>query len=81
MIQDDAPKIYGIETIDKTSTVYVTEGPFDSHSYAIRLLCVELMVISASGGLAILFGFMIMNHRNKEIVESNLQIQSIEATP
>ena len=30
MIQDDVPKIYGIETIDKTSTVYVTEGPFDS---------------------------------------------------
>jgi transcription elongation factor Elf1 len=30
MIQDEAPKAYGIETIDKTSTVYITEGPFDS---------------------------------------------------
>jgi len=30
MIRDDAPKVYGIETIDKTSTVYITEGPFDS---------------------------------------------------
>ena len=30
MIQEDAPKIYGLDTIDKTSSVYVTEGPFDS---------------------------------------------------
>ena len=30
MIQVEAPKAYGIETIDKTSTVYITEGPFDS---------------------------------------------------
>ena len=30
MIQDEAPKVYGIEKIDKTSTVYITEGPFDS---------------------------------------------------
>jgi len=30
MIQDEAPKAYGIETIDKKSTVYITEGPFDS---------------------------------------------------
>ena len=30
MIQEDAPKIYGLDTIDKKSTVYITEGPFDS---------------------------------------------------
>jgi len=30
MIQEDAPKIYGLDTIDKTSPVYITEGPFDS---------------------------------------------------
>ena len=30
MLNDDAPKVIGLEQIDKTKTVYVTEGPFDS---------------------------------------------------
>jgi transcription elongation factor Elf1 len=30
MLFDDAPKIYGLDTIDTKQTVYVTEGPFDS---------------------------------------------------
>lgn len=30
MLSDDAPKIYGLNTIKKNETVYVTEGPFDS---------------------------------------------------
>ena len=30
MINDDAPKIYGLDTIRKSSPVIVTEGPFDS---------------------------------------------------
>jgi transcription elongation factor Elf1 len=30
MLQEDAPKIYGLDTIDKKQSVYVTEGPFDS---------------------------------------------------
>ena len=30
MINDDAPKIYGMDTIRKSSPVFVTEGPFDS---------------------------------------------------
>jgi hypothetical protein len=30
MLNDDAPKIYGLDEIQKTETVYVTEGPFDS---------------------------------------------------
>jgi len=30
MLNDDSPKIYGLDKIDKTKTVYVTEGPFDS---------------------------------------------------
>jgi transcription elongation factor Elf1 len=30
MINDDSPKIYGIDGVQKTETVYVTEGPFDS---------------------------------------------------
>ncbi len=30
MLDDDAPKIYGLDEIEKNKTVYVTEGPFDS---------------------------------------------------
>jgi transcription elongation factor Elf1 len=30
MLTDDAPKIYGIDEIEKNKTVYITEGPFDS---------------------------------------------------
>ena len=30
MIQEEAPKIYGLETIDRKLPIYVVEGPFDS---------------------------------------------------
>jgi len=30
MLSDDAPKIYGLNQIQKDKTIYVTEGPFDS---------------------------------------------------
>ena len=30
MLSDDAPKIYGLDEVQKTETVYITEGPFDS---------------------------------------------------
>ena len=30
MLNDDAPKIYGLDEIEKNKTVYITEGQFDS---------------------------------------------------
>jgi len=30
MLNDDAPKIYGLDNIRRDATVYITEGPFDS---------------------------------------------------
>jgi hypothetical protein len=30
MLNDDAPKIYGLDEIQNSKTVYITEGPFDS---------------------------------------------------
>jgi transcription elongation factor Elf1 len=30
MLDDDAPKIYGLDDVEKDKTVYITEGPFDS---------------------------------------------------
>ena len=30
MLDEDAPKIYGLDKIDKKKTIYILEGPFDS---------------------------------------------------
>ena len=30
MFDENAPKIYGLDEIDRDDTVYITEGPFDS---------------------------------------------------
>ena len=30
MLEDDAPKIYGLDTIDTRQPIYIIEGPFDS---------------------------------------------------
>lgn len=30
MLDDDSPKIYGLDEVQKSETVYITEGPFDS---------------------------------------------------
>ena len=30
MLNDDAPKIYGLDKINETKPIYITEGPFDS---------------------------------------------------
>jgi len=31
MLDDSMPKVYGLDRVDPTKEVYVTEGPFDSH--------------------------------------------------
>ena len=31
MFDEDAPKVYGIDRVNRSSTVFVVEGPFDSH--------------------------------------------------
>ena len=30
MLDDDSPKIYGLEKIDESKPIYIVEGPFDS---------------------------------------------------
>jgi hypothetical protein len=30
MLDDESPKIYGLDEVQKDKTVYITEGPFDS---------------------------------------------------
>ena len=31
MLEDNAPKVFGLDTINRENLVYVTEGPFDSY--------------------------------------------------
>jgi len=68
MLDDDAPKVYGIDTIDKTSIVYITEGPFDS-----TFICNSIAMCGADADIS---GWGISNPvwvydnepRNREII-------------
>ena len=31
MLDDDHPKLFGLDRIDEQQTIYITEGPFDSY--------------------------------------------------
>ena len=44
MIDDEAPKIYGLDNIRRDATVFVTEGPFDS-----TFLCNSIAMCGADG--------------------------------
>ena len=46
MLDDDAPKIYGLDDIEKSKPVYITEGPFDS-----EFLCNSVALCGADGNL------------------------------
>tara|TARA_Y100000022_G_scaffold51706_1_gene43827 strand:- start:862 stop:1620 length:759 start_codon:yes stop_codon:yes gene_type:complete len=68
MLSDDVPKIYGLDEVEKTSPVYVTEGPLDSNFLANAIaMCgsdVDLRNLDYQ------FVFVFDNEpRNKQIVE------------
>ena len=68
MLDEEAPKIYGFDTINKESTIYVVEGPFDS-----SFLNNSVALCGSDGDLACLDGsdvvFVYDNEpRNEEIV-------------
>jgi hypothetical protein len=67
MLFDDAPKIYGLDTVKKMKQFTSQKDHLTQHSFIIRLLCAELMLISAAGGLAILFGSMTTNHETSKL--------------
>ena len=56
MLGDNLPKIYGLDTIEKDSTVYVTEGPFDSTFIRNAIAMCGSDADVAPWGLAILWG-------------------------
>ena len=80
MIQDEAPKAYGIETIDKTSTVYITEGPFDSTFIRNSIAMCGADVDISGWGISNPVWVYDNEPRNREIV-NRIQKQSIVATP
>ena len=47
MLNDDAPKIYGLDDIEKSKTVYITEGPFDS-----TFICNSIALCGADGDVS-----------------------------
>ena len=46
MLDDDAPKIYGLDEVQKDKTVYIVEGPFDS-----TFICNSIALCGADGDL------------------------------
>lgn len=46
MLDEEAPKIYGLDEIEKNKTIYVTEGPFDS-----TFICNSIALCGADGDL------------------------------
>jgi len=68
MLNEEAPKIYGLDTISKKSPVYVVEGPFDS-----CFLSNSVALCGSDGDVACLQGSSIVfvydnEPRNREIV-------------
>jgi hypothetical protein len=69
MLSENAPKIYGLNTIKKDETIYVTEGPFDS-----TFICNSIAMCGADADISY-FGFNSVvwvydnEPRNAEIVD------------
>ena len=69
MLQDDAPKLFGLDKIDDTKPIYITEGPFDStfleNSVA---MCGSDLDIGSFGWSSYIWVFD-NEPRNREIIE------------
>ena len=61
MINEEAPKIYGLDRIKTEKPIYVLKVPSIPPSWKTRLLCaVPILILGRLVG-AIIFGFLIMN--------------------
>ena len=68
MLDEEAPKVYGLDKINKGETIYVVEGPFDS-----TFVSNSVAMCGSDSSLACLEGSSIVyvydnEPRNKEIV-------------
>ena len=69
MLNEEAPKVYGLDKINSKETIYVVEGPFDS-----TFVKNSIAICGSDSSLACLEGSSIVyvydnEPRNKEIVE------------
>ena len=69
MLDEEAPKVYGLDTIDKTSTVYITEGPFDSTFIRNSIAMCGADVDISNWGISNPVWVYDNEPRNREIVE------------
>jgi hypothetical protein len=71
MLSEDSPKIYGLDKIDETKPIFITEGPFDStfveNSVA---MCGSDLDVRTFGWSNYIWVFD-NEPRNREIVERN----------
>ena len=80
ILDEEQPKIYGLDKVRKDATVYITEGPFDSTFIRNAVAMWKLTVMSVVGVLAILFTSMIMNPAIERSSIESVE-QSIVETP
>lgn len=64
MLQEDAAKVYGLDTVDKTKTVYLTEGPFDA-------MFLPNSIAAAGGNLTATIGLTKIPRRGIVVVYDN----------
>ena len=81
MLDDDAPKIYGLDNIRKDAPVYVTEGnPLTQRSFAMRLQCAGADAdVSRRWGISNPVWIYDNEPRNREIV-NRIAKQSTKVT-
>ena len=71
MLDEEAPKIYGLDTIDTENPSISLKDPSTPRSWRTLLLCAGPMLIFGRLVGAIIFGFLIMNHATeKSSIES-----------
>ena len=73
MINDDAPKSMDWITSEEMLQSTLQKDHSTAHSFAMRLLCVDLTLMLVVGGLAILFGSMTTNRAIERLQTESLK--------
>lgn len=64
MLREDSAKVYGLDTVDPTKTVYLTEGPFDA-------MFLPNSIAAAGGNLTATIGLTKLQRRSIVVVYDN----------
>ena len=71
MLEENAPKVYGIDKIDEKKAIYIVEGPFDSHFLENSVAMVGADLDIRPFGWSNYIWVFDNEPRNREIVERN----------